>query len=156
MLDVISDAVLVQSYLKLWSNIHQAAPHIDRPKILVQKMMPTTTELILGAIRDEAFGPAVMVGLGGIYVEAMKLVGFRLAPLGVSEAEELIHETLPAALIRGTRGKAGMNVESIANALISLCRLLNDHPQIEQIDLNPTLPYEDGCMAVDARIIISQ
>ena len=76
--------------------------------------------------------------------------------MGISEAEELIHKTLPAALIRGTRGKPGMNVGAIANALIALCRLLNDHPQIEQVDLNPTLPYADGCMAVDARIILSK
>lgn len=155
-LDVISDGVFAQSYLQLVDNVHKVAPHIERPRVLVQKMMPKTTELILGAIRDKVFGPAVMVGLGGIYVEAMKLVGFRLSPMGHSEAVELIHKTLPAALIRGTRGKAGMNVEAIANALISLCRLLNDHPQIEQVDLNPTLPYEDGCMAVDARIILSK
>ena len=155
-LDVISDGVFAQSYLQLVDNVHKVAPHIERPRVLVQKMMPKTTELILGAIRDKVFGPAVMVGLGGIYVEAMKLVGFRLSPMGISEAEELVHKTLPAALIRGTRGKPGMNVGAIANALISLCRLLNDHPQIEQVDLNPTLPYEDGCMAVDARIILSK
>ena len=155
-LDVISDGVFAQSYLQLVDNIHKVAPHIERPRVLVQKMMPQTTELILGAIRDKVFGPAVMVGLGGIYVEAMKMVGFRLAPMGISEAEELIHQTLPAALIRGTRGKPGMNVSAIANALISLCRLLDDHPEIEQVDLNPTLPYEDSCMAVDARVILSK
>ena len=155
-LDVISDGVFAQSYLQLVDNIHKVAPHIKRPTVLVQKMMPKTTELILGALRDKVFGPVVMVGLGGIYVEAMKLVGFRLAPVGVSEAEEMIHQTLPPALIRGTRGRQGMNVEAIANALISLCRLLDDHPQIDQVDLNPTLAYEKGCMAVDARIIISK
>lgn len=155
-LDVISDGVFAQSYLQLVDNVHKVAPHIERPRVLVQKMMPKTTELILGAIRDKVFGPAVMVGLGGIYVEAMKLVGFRLAPMGLAEAEELVHKTLPAALVRGTRGKPGMNVAAIANALVSLCRLLHDHPQIEQVDLNPTLPYEDGCMAVDARIILSK
>jgi acyl-CoA synthetase (NDP forming) len=156
MLGINSDAMLEQSYGKLVANIQCVAPHIKRPKVLVQKMMPTTTELILGAIRDKAFGPAVMFGLGGIFVEAMKLVGFRLAPLGVSEAVELVHETLPAVIIRGARGRARMNVESIALSLVSLGRLLRDHPQIEQVDLNPTLPYEDGCMAVDARIILSR
>lgn len=155
-LDVTSDGVFVQSYLELLDNVHKVAPHIERPKILVQKMMPETTELILGAIRDKVFGPAVMVGLGGIYVEAMKLVGFRLSPLGVAEAEELVHETLPAAFIRGTRGKPGMHVASIANALVALCRLLDDHPRIEEVDLNPTLAYKDGCMAVDARIILTK
>ena len=155
-LDVFSDGVFVQSYLQLLDNVHKVAPHIERPKILVQKMMPETTELILGAIRDKVFGPAVMVGLGGIYVEAMKLVGFRLSPLGVAEAEELVHETLPAAFIRGTRGKPGIHVPSIANALVALCRLLDDHPRIEEVDLNPTLAYKDGCMAVDARIILTK
>jgi acyl-CoA synthetase (NDP forming) len=156
MLGVSSDAVLEQSYARLVENVRKAAPGIRNPSVLVQKMMPSTTELVLGAIRDKLFGPVVMFGLGGIYVEVLKRVGFRLAPFGVEQARELIHDTLPPQLIAGARGRNKMNVDAIAGTLVSLGRLLEEQPQIEQVDLNPCLALDDGCMAVDARIILSK
>jgi len=111
---------------------------------------------VLGAVRDKSFGPTVMFGLGGIYIEVLKMVGFRLSPLGIQEAKDLIRQTLPAALLKGVRGAPPMNLDSIANTVVSLGRLLEEQPQIEEVDLNPTLPYADGCMAVDARIIIAK
>ncbi len=156
MLGVSSDSVLRQSYARLVDNVRKAAPDITTPSVLVQKMMPSTTELVLGAIRDKLFGPVVMFGLGGIYVEVLKRVGFRLAPFGIEQARELIQDTLPAALIAGARGKAKMNVDAIAGTLVSLGRLLDEQPQIEEVDLNPCLALDDGCMAVDARIILSK
>ena len=86
----------------------------------------------------------------------LKRVGFRLAPFGVEQARELINDTLPAALIAGARGKKGMNVDAIAETLVSLGRLLEEQPQIEQVDLNPCLTIDDGCLAVDARIILAK
>jgi acetyltransferase len=156
MLGVNSDGVLEQSYRRLIENVRRAAPNLQRPAVLVQKMMPAAAELVLGAVRDKLFGPAVMFGLGGIYVEVLKQVGFRLAPLGVEEAKDLIHDALPRALIAGARGRRGINVEAVALALASLGRLLEEQPQVEQIDLNPCLPIDDGFIAVDARIIISK
>ena len=156
MLGVSSDAVLEQSYARLVENVRKAAPGIRNPSVLVRKMMPSTTELVLGAIRDKLFGPVVMFGLGGIYVEVLKRVGFRLAPFGVEQARELIHDTLPPQLIAGARGRNKMNVDAIAGTLVSLGRLLEEQPQIEQVDLNPCLALDDGCMAVDARIILSK
>ena len=156
MLGVNSDSVLEQSYAKLVENVRRAAPQIQKPSVLVQKMMPTTTELVLGGIRDKLFGPCIMFGLGGIYIEVLKRVGFLLAPLQHEEAKDLIHETLSPALIAGTRGRKEINVDSIADALVSLGRLFDEQPQVEQVDLNPCLPTDDGCLAVDARIIISK
>jgi acetate---CoA ligase (ADP-forming) len=156
MLGVSSDNVLEQSYSRLVENVRKAAPNVQEPSVLVQKMMPPTTELVLGGVRDKLFGPAIMFGLGGIYVEVLKRVGFRLAPFGIEEAKNLIHETLPPALIAGARGRKKMNVDSIAGALVALGRLFDEQPQVEQVDLNPCLPTDDGCLAVDARIIISK
>jgi acetyl-CoA synthetase (ADP-forming) len=156
MLGINSDDALKAAHRKLVENIAKTAPHVSNLKLLVQKMMPATTELVLGAVRDKSFGPTVMFGLGGIYIEALKLVGFRLSPLGIQEAKELIRQTLPPALLKGVRGSAPMNVDSVAYTLVSLGRLLEEQPQIDEVDLNPTLPYADGCMAVDARIIISK
>ena len=155
-LGIASDEMFHQGYQKLTRNIRAAFPHIQQPGILIQKMMPATTELALGAVRDKLFGPVVMFGLGGIYVEALKLVGFRLSPLSTEDAGDLIRRTLPPALLKGIRGRAAINIDSLAAVLVSLGRLLEEQPQVEEVDLNPTLPYEDGCMAVDARIILSK
>jgi acetyltransferase len=156
MLGIASDSDARRSYEQLAANVKKAAPNISKPQVLVQKMIPANTELVMGALRDKSFGPTVMFGMGGIYVEALKIVGFRLSPISLDDAKELIHETLPPALIKGVRGRGPMNVDSIAEVLVSLGRLLEEQPQIEEVDFNPILPYQDGCIAVDARIIISR
>ena len=89
-------------------------------------------------------------------MEVMKPIGFRLAPLSVREAKEMRIETLPPALIKGARGRAAMNVDSVASALVSLGRLIAEQSAIEQVDLNPGFPYGNGCTAVDATIILSK
>jgi acetyltransferase len=110
MLGIGSGAALEKSYAQLVDNVRKAAPSIAQPTVLVQKMMSGGTELVLGAIRDKLFGPVVMFGLGGIYVEVLKRVGFRLAPLDLEEAHALIRDTLPANLIAGVRGRKKLDV----------------------------------------------
>jgi len=154
MLGIGSDAALESAYARLIENVRKAAPLIGQPTVLVQKMMGGGTELVLGAIRDRLFGPVVMFGLGGIYVEVLKRVGFRLAPFGLDEARALILDTLPPKIVAGARGRKPLDVEAIAAMLVSLGRLLEEHPQIEEVDLNPCLALEDACLAVDARIIL--
>jgi acyl-CoA synthetase (NDP forming) len=156
MLGIGSDSALEKSYAQLVDNIRKAAPAIGKPSVLVQKMMPAATELVLGAIRDKLFGPVVMFGLGGIYVEVLKRVGFRLAPFGIEQARALIHDTLPPKILAGARGRKKLNVAAIAAMLVSLGRLLAEHPQIDEVDLNPCLALDDGCLAVDARIILAK
>jgi acyl-CoA synthetase (NDP forming) len=156
MLGIASDGAVNGSYEQLAANVKKAAPNVSRIRVLVQKMIPSNTELVLGALRDKSFGPTVMFGMGGIYVEALKMVGFRLSPIRLDDARKLIRETLPPALIKGVRGRGPMNVDSIAGVLVSLGKLLEEQPQIEEVDFNPVLPYQDGCIAVDARIIISK
>ena len=156
MLNIGSDAALKKSYARLVDNVRKAARDVATPRVLVQKMMPAATELVLGAVRDKLFGPVVMFGLGGIYVEVLKRVGFRLAPFDLDQARALIHDTLPAKLIAGARGRKKLDVAAIAAMLVSLGRLLEEHPQIEEVDLNPCLALDDGCVAVDARIVLAK
>lgn len=156
MLGITSDDSLQTSYEQLIANIKKAAPNVIKMNVLVQKMMPSNTELVIGALRDKSFGPTVMFGMGGIYVEALKMVGFRLSPVTLNEAKKLIHETLPPALIKGVRGRGPMHIDSIAGILVAIGKLLEEQPQIEEIDFNPVFPYTDGCIAVDARIIIKK
>jgi acyl-CoA synthetase (NDP forming) len=156
LLGIHSEDALETAYEQLVENIKKAAPALSKMSVLVQKMMPSNTELVIGALRDKSFGPTVMFGMGGIYVEALKMVGFRLSPVTFEDARKLIQETLPPALIKGVRGRGPMHVDSIAGVLVSLGRLLEEQPQIEEVDFNPVFPYTDGCIAVDARIIISR
>jgi acetyltransferase len=156
MLGITSDDSLQTSYKQLIANIKKAAPNVSKMNVLVQKMMPSNTELVIGALRDKSFGPTVMFGMGGIYVEALKMVGFRLSPVTLDDAKKLIHETLPPALIKGVRGRGPMHIDSIAGILVAIGKLLEEQPQIDEIDFNPVFPYTDGCIAVDARIIISK
>jgi acetate---CoA ligase (ADP-forming) subunit beta len=155
MLGIASDTALKGSYEQLAANIKKAVPSLSKMKVLVQKMIPSNTELVLGALRDKSFGPVVMFGMGGIYVEALKIVGFRLSPITLDDARMLIQQTLPPALINGVRGRGPMNVDSVAGVLVSLGKMLEEQPQIEEVDFNPVLPYQGGCIAVDARIIIA-
>jgi acetate---CoA ligase (ADP-forming) len=156
MLGITSDSALSASYEQLAANIKRAAPGLSKIKVLVQKMIPSNTELVLGALKDKSFGPVVMFGMGGIYVEALKIVGFRLAPVTLDDAIKLIRQTLSPALIKGVRGRGPINVDSIAGVLISLGQMLEEQPQIEEVDFNPVLPCQDDCIAVDARIVISK
>jgi acetate---CoA ligase (ADP-forming) len=156
MLGIGSDSALEKSYAQLVDNVRKVAPAIGTPNVLVQKMMPPATELVLGAVRDKLFGPVVMFGLGGIYVEVLKRVGFRLAPFDIDEARALIHDMLPAKIIAGARGRKRLDVDAIAAMLVSLGRLLEENPQIDEVDLNPCLALDIGCLAVDARIILAK
>jgi acetate---CoA ligase (ADP-forming) len=156
MLGIVSNDSLRTAYEQLIANIKKAAPNVTKMNVLVQKMMPSNTELVIGALRDKSFGPTVMFGMGGIYVEALKMVGFRLSPVTLDDAKKLIYETLPPALIKGVRGRGPMHVDSIADILVAIGKLLEEQPQIQEIDFNPVFPYTDGCIAVDARIIISK
>jgi acyl-CoA synthetase (NDP forming) len=151
-----SDSALEKSYAQLVDNVRKVTPGTNKPSVLVQEMMPAATELVLGAIRDKMFGSVVMFGLGGIYVEVLKCVGFYLAPFGIEQARALIHNTLPPKIIAGARGRKNLNVAAIAAMLVSLGRLLEEHPQIEEVDLNPCLALDDGCLAVDARIVLAK
>jgi hypothetical protein len=119
-------------------------------------MMPAATELVVGGLRDKLFGPVIMAGMGGIYIEILKKVGFRIAPLDLEDATDLIVQTLPPALLAGARGQKPMHIPSIAKALVALGRIFTDHPEIQQVDLNPFFPYEDRSVAVDARFIIGK
>jgi len=156
MLGIGSDGALEKSYAQLIDNVRKAAPTVGKPSVLVQKMMAGGIELVLGAIRDKLFGPVVMFGLGGIYVEVLRRVGFRLAPFELAEARALIYDTLPAKIIAGARGRNPLAVDAIAATLVALGRLMEEQPQIDEVDLNPCLALDDVCLAVDARIILAK
>jgi acetyltransferase len=123
--------------------------------ILVQEMAPKGgTEVIFGAIKDAAFQQTIMFGLGGIFVEVLKDVTFRIAPISVAEAKSMVMEINAYPIIKGARGEKPRDQEALADALSRFSQLTIDFPEIKELDANPVLLYEKGMIVVDARIIL--
>ncbi len=137
--------------------IGRAAPNAQLRGVYVEQMSKPGREVILGMHRDPQFGPMLMFGLGGIFVEVMKDVSFYLAPLTHEEAMQMLANTRSYALLRGARGQAGVDLASIAGALQRISQLVTDFPQIEEMDINPFIVGEVGTEPVvaDARMILS-
>jgi len=128
----------------------------NRTGVFLQKMISGGKEVILGAKRDSSFGPVVLFGLGGIYVEVLKETSLRVAPINRSEAEEMISELRGARILKGMRGEQPSDIEAIIEMLLRLSQLMVDFPEIEGIDINPLMALEKGAIAVDARIVLTR
>lgn len=123
--------------------------------ILLQKMIPNGKEVILGAKRDPSFGPVILFGLGGIYVEVLKESSLRVAPISRSEAAEMISELKGSAILKGVRGEKASDIDALVEMLVRLSQLMVDFPEIEGMDINPVMALEKGAIAVDARIVLN-
>ncbi|MGD8369766.1 MAG: acetate--CoA ligase family protein, partial [Desulfobacterales bacterium] len=123
-------------------------------RFFVQRQLPEGLEMILGARAEEGLGHAVMFGLGGIFVEVLKDVVFKLTPVSGAEAREMLSGIKGAALLDGVRGRKGIDREAVVDTIVRLSQLLTDLPQIREMDLNPVLAYEDRVAVADARILI--
>jgi acetyltransferase len=127
----------------------------SRYGVLMQKMISDGKEVILGAKRDPSFGPVILFGLGGIYVEVLKETSLRVAPINRLEAEEMISELKTATILKGVRGERPLDINALVESLLRLSQLMMDFPEIEGIDINPVKVLEKGAVAVDARIVLS-
>jgi acetyltransferase len=129
----------------------------DQTEVLVQTMVTGGREVILGGKRDQSFGPIVLFGLGGIFVEALKDVVWRVAPVSYEEAKRMIAGIRGARVLQGIRGEKPYDVETLADLLVRLSHMLIDFPQIQEIDVNPVLVFAEGqgALAVDARVILA-
>ena len=141
-------------FRQIIKNVKKHNPEAKIVGILVQEMAPPGTEVIVGAIKDPQFGPAIMFGLGGIFVEVLKDVTFRVAPVTEDEAAEMISEVKAYPLLKGYRNTPPADLKAITKILVNTSRLVMDHPEIKELDLNPIIVYEKGAKTVDARIIL--
>jgi acetyltransferase len=153
-----NDAMVEDAFFDITSNIQLRQPDARILGVMVQEMIPQGKEVILGITRDIQFGPMIMFGLGGIYVEILKDVAFRIAPLSLEEADAMIREIRAFPLLRGVRGEAPADIGGIREALLRLSQLAMDFPEIIEGDINPLLvcPDGEGTVAVDARITIHE
>ena len=153
-LNLNSETEVRTAYNEILENVKKHKPNARIAGVFVQEMAPQSTEVIVGATKDPQFGPALMFGLGGIFVEVLKDVTFRIAPISESDAREMITEVKAYPILKGYRSQPPADVEAIVNILLNTSRLVMEHPEIKELDLNPIMVYEKGAKTVDARIIL--
>jgi len=122
--------------------------------VIAYSMIPQGTEIIIGMMKDPQFGPVIMFGLGGIFVEILKDISFRILPLEERDAEEMISEIKGYQILKGIRGETPKDVKSIRDVLMKISQLVMDNPEIKEIDLNPVFVFNQGLQVVDARMIL--
>jgi len=151
-LDVKGPEALKASYNALLSRVKEAKPEAKIVGVLVEEMLRPSLEVAFGLVRDPQFGPAVMFGLGGIYVELYRDVTFRIAPISVEEAQEMIREVKVYRLLTGYRGMPKLDIEALVDIALKLSKLGVEHSKVRQVDLNPVMVYEKGAIVADARM----
>jgi len=152
----VSDADGVrEGFKRILDTVRSHVPNARVLGILVEEMAPKgVAEVIVGAIKDLQFGPTLMFGLGGVFVEILKDVTFRIAPIEERDAYEMISEIKAYPILKGYRGQPPADVDAIARILLSASKLVVEHPEVKEMDLNPIIVYEKGARTVDARIIL--
>ncbi|MBL7063474.1 MAG: acetate--CoA ligase family protein, partial [Anaerolineae bacterium] len=139
--------------------VYRAGRYVPGARIwgcLVQQMVPGGREVLVGMSRDPQFGPLVGFGLGGIYVEALKDIAFRIAPFGRQEAEEMMREIRSYPLLEGVRGEPPADHEAMVDALLRVSQLVTDFPEIVELDINPLIVFDEGrgAIAIDMRLVL--
>ena len=155
-IDIRTEKEAKDAYESIMHHVTKAKPDAKIDGILVEKMIPKGHEVILGVKRDPAFGPFIMYGMGGIFVEIFKDVSFRVAPVDKNVAAEMIDETKSSKMLRGARGIEPADLDALQNTLIRLSQLALDCPQIKELDINPLIVLEKGkgCFVADANIML--
>lgn len=144
-----------EAFWEIMERVHEHLPRALVYGVEVQKMYPKGTELIVGVTRDIQFGPLIAFGLGGIYVNLLKDVAFRLVwGMGEQQVEEMIKETKAYTLLRGYRGEEPRDIGALVNIISRVGRLVSDFPEIVEMDINPVFAYEQGAVALDVKITI--
>jgi acyl-CoA synthetase (NDP forming) len=144
------------TYDEMTSQVRTKEPSATIEGISVQSMARPGVEVIIGMSKDPQFGPVLMFGLGGVLVEVLEDVSFRIVPLVKRDAQEMIKEIKGHPLLEGYRGQEPANIEMLEETLLKLSDLAQSHSEIKEIDLNPIFAYKDGLTAVDARIILEE
>jgi acyl-CoA synthetase (NDP forming) len=153
-LDLKNISEVKKAYHDILNSAKKKYPRALIHGISVQKMAPPGTEVIIGTSKDPQFGPVIMFGLGGIFVEVLKDVSFRIIPVGRKDAQEMIQEIKGFALLRGFRGREPANISALVGMILKISKFIDENPQIREMELNPVLAYKDKALAVDARIIL--
>ena len=143
-----------KAYNEIMSSVKQAYPEAQIQGVSVQPMASPGVEVIVGMSKDPQFGPVLMFGLGGILVEVLKDVSFRIVPVTERDAREMIREIKGYPLLEGYRGQKPASIPALEKLIVKVSQFVEKNPQIKELDLNPIFAYPDKAVAVDARIIL--
>ncbi len=143
-----------KAYGEILANVKKHDPKAKIIGVTVQKMARPGIEIIIGMTKDAQFGPVIMFGLGGILVEILKDVSFRIVPLEKRDASEMITEIKGFPVLKGYRGQEPANIPFLEDLIVKVSDFVDKNPEIKELDLNPVFAYKDGAMAVDARVIL--
>jgi acetyl-CoA synthetase (ADP-forming) len=154
MLNIKNEKELFQDYHQLIKNIEKNAPNATIDGIFVQEMLPRDIEVIVGGKKDSTFGQTIAFGFGGIFVEIFDDISFRVVPITKEDALEMIKEIKAQKILEGYRGKRPADVNALVDVLLKTSKLLQENPEIKELDINPIFALPDRAVAGDARIII--
>jgi acyl-CoA synthetase (NDP forming) len=145
-----------KAYDDIMKSIKAAFPNAKIEGVSVQAMARQGVEVIIGMSKDAQFGPVLMFGLGGVLVEILKDVSFRIVPLVKRDAREMVREIKGFPLLQGYRGSEPVDIENLENMLLKVSEFIEKTPEVKELDLNPIFAYKDGAVAVDARVILEK
>jgi acyl-CoA synthetase (NDP forming) len=147
---------VAEAFQDMTERIQRAYPNARVDGVLVQPMATGGRELILGGRQDAQFGPVVLVGMGGVFVEIFEEVSLRVAPISRREALTMVEDLRGAPILMGARGHKRSDIEAVVGTILRVCQLLCEFPEIQELDINPLRVFHepDGCQALDARIIL--
>ena len=154
--DVKNATQVSNAYREIMTAIKQKYPKAAIDGLSVQPMAKPGVEVIIGMTKDAQFGPVLMFGLGGIFVEILKDVSFRIVPLAPRDAAEMIRDIKGYPVLEGYRGQAPSDVSALEDMLLKVSAFVDKNPDIKELDLNPVFAYSDGAVAVDARVVLEE
>jgi len=143
-----------KAYSEIMLSIKQKYPGAIIHGLTVQKMAPPGIQVIVGMNKDPQFGPVLMFGLGGILVELLKDVSFRIVPVTKRDAAEMISEIKGYPLLEGYRGQEPANIDALQDIIVRVSQFVERTPEVKELDLNPIFAYRDKAVSVDARIVL--
>ena len=155
-LGIVGKSAIQENAASLLSEVGRRCPGADIAGVLVMPMAKKGVELILGTTVDPQFGPVMLFGLGGIFVEVLKDVAFRILPISPTDADELTDDIQAKAILNGVRGMPPVDRQMLKTLMLRLSDIAMAHPEIVEIDLNPLIVCSDGYSVVDARMILKQ
>jgi acyl-CoA synthetase (NDP forming) len=154
-LDLKTPEEVAAAFDEMVASVKQAAPNAAIEGVSVQQMARPGVEVIVGISQDPQFGPVLMFGLGGIFVEVLKDVAFRIVPITPRDARQMVREIKGYPVLEGIRGQEPADVAALEQLLLRVSEFAEQHPEVAELDLNPIFAYSKGALAVDARVVLS-
>ncbi|PIQ75768.1 acyl-CoA synthetase [Candidatus Peregrinibacteria bacterium CG10_big_fil_rev_8_21_14_0_10_49_24] len=151
-----NDDDVSRAFEEIITNVEAKMPEAERRGVLIQKFLPIGNEFIVGGLRDPSFGPMVMVGLGGIYTELFRDTSFRMAPITSEEGYRMLQDLKSWNLLLGMRGQRQSDIDGVVETLVAVSSLMNECPQISELDFNPILVSADGVIVADSKVVVTE